>query len=175
MLWINSEFDRKIVFDNISSLRYNSDMNEYCGRECEKEDEENAFVLKRLMYTASLIEARLEAALEDTGLSLSKFAVLDRLMKASEPMPLTRLAGQLACVKSNVTQLVDRLETDGLVERRDDPEDRRSVLAVITDKGRHRYEIGGEALMAVAKELLKSFNKEEIELLNRLLDRFNRN
>ncbi|MER3446202.1 MAG: MarR family transcriptional regulator [Candidatus Dadabacteria bacterium] len=125
------------------------------------------------MYTASRVEARLESALEDTGLSLPKFAVLDRLIRIGEPIPLTRLAAQLACVKSNVTQLVDRLEADGLVERRDDPEDRRSVLAAITDKGRRRYEIGGGALTAAAKEILKSFNEEEKELLNRLLARFN--
>jgi DNA-binding MarR family transcriptional regulator len=144
-------------------------MNEYCG----KENEGNMIVLKRLLHAAALIEAGLEAALEDTGLSLSKFAVLDRLMKAGELLPLTRLAGQLACVKSNVTQLVDRLEADGFVERKDDPVDRRSVLAAITDEGRHRYEIGGEALITAAKELLKSFSKEEMELLDHLLGRFN--
>ena len=159
--------------DNIRSLEYNTDMNEICDKECGKEIEGNALLLKRLMYTASLVEARLEAALEDTGLSLPKFAVLDRLIRIGEPMPLTRLAGQLACVKSNVTQLVDRLEADGLVERKDDPADRRSVLAAITDEGRRRYEIGGEALTSAAKGLLKSFNEEEMELLNRLLSRFN--
>lgn len=162
-----------IVLDKISSVKYNSGMNESCGKECGKEIEGNALLLKRLMYTASRVEARLESALEDTGLSLPKFAVLDRLIRIGEPIPLTRLAAQLACVKSNVTQLVDRLEADGLVERRDDPEDRRSVLAAITDKGRRRYEIGGGALTAAAKEILKSFNEEEKELLNRLLARFN--
>jgi DNA-binding MarR family transcriptional regulator len=69
--------------------------------------------------------------------------------------------------------LVDRLEADGLVERRDDPEDRRSILATITDEGRRRYEIGVQALTAAAKELLKSFKQEEIELLDQLLRKFN--
>jgi DNA-binding MarR family transcriptional regulator len=152
-------------------------MNEICDKECNKENnkevDQNMLLLWRLKHTAAVIEARLEDALEDAGLSLSKGAVLDRLIKADEPLPLTRLAGQLACVKSNVTQLVDRLEEDGLVERKDDPEDRRSILAAITDEGRQRYEVGFRALTAAGKELLKSFQQEEIELLDQLLRRFN--
>ncbi|MGE5445689.1 MAG: MarR family winged helix-turn-helix transcriptional regulator [Ignavibacteriales bacterium] len=148
-------------------------MNENCDKECDKESEQNMLLLWKLKHTAAIIEARLEAALEGTGLSLSKGAVLDRLIKADEPLPLTRLAGQLACVKSNVTQLVDRLEADGLVERRDDPEDRRSILATITDEGRRRYEIGVRALTAAGKDLLKSFKQDEIELLDQLLKRLN--
>ncbi len=152
-------------------------MNDLCDKECNKENnkevDQNMLLLWRLKHTAAVIEARLEDALEDSGLSLSKGAVLDRLIKAGEPLPLTRLAGQLACVKSNVTQLVDRLEADGLVERKDDPDDRRSILAAITDKGRQRYEVGFRALTAAGKELLKSFQQEEIELLDQLLRRFN--
>ena len=140
----------------------------------DKESEENIIVLKRLLHAAALVEARIEAALVGTGLSLSKFAVLDRLMKASESLLLTRLAEQLSCVKSNITQLVDRLEADGLVERKDDPEDRRSVLAAITDEGQRRYEAGDRVLTTAAKELLKSFKKDELELLNNLLGRFNK-
>jgi len=152
-------------------------MNEICDKECNRENnkevDENLLLLWRLKHTAAVIDARLEAALEDAGLSLSKGAVLDRLIKAGEPLPLTRLAGQLACVKSNVTQLVDRLEADGLVERKDDPYDRRSILAAITDNGRQRYEVGFRALSAAGKELLKSFQQDEIELLDQLLRRFN--
>jgi DNA-binding MarR family transcriptional regulator len=152
-------------------------MNVICDKECNKENnkevDQNMLLLWRLKHTAAVIEARLEAAIEDAGLSLSKGAVLDRLIKAGEPLPLTHLAGQLACVKSNVTQLVDRLEADGLVERKDDPDDRRSILAAITDKGRQRYEVGFRALTAAGKELLKSFQQDEIELLDQLLRRFN--
>ncbi len=139
----------------------------------DKEGEENILVLKSIMHAAALVEARVDAALASTGLSLSKFAALDRLMKASEPLLLTRLAQQLSCVKSNITQLVDRLEADGLVERKDDPEDRRSILAAITDEGQRHYEVGDRVLTAAAKDLLKSFKKDELELLNNLLCRFN--
>src|SRR5215212_8170715 len=42
-----------------------------------------------------------------------------------EPLPMRKLAQKLKCEPSNVTGIVDRLESRGLVERRPDPADRR--------------------------------------------------
>ena len=134
--------------------------------------EKNMPVCTRLVQVAGRVEARFEAALGDAELSLAKFAVLDQLMKAGESLPLTRLAERIACVKSNITQLVDRLEADGLVKRVNDPEDRRSVLAAITDEGRRRHELGGRALARAEQGLLKSFKEGELETLNSFLGRF---
>jgi len=77
---------------------------------------------------AEAVEARLEAAVSPTGLSLAKLAVLHILADAKEPLPLSDLAARQHCVRSNITQLVDRLEKDGLVHRRTAPDDGRSVL-----------------------------------------------
>ena len=49
----------------------------------------------------------------DVG-SAHKLAALHHLTQAGESLPLGQLAERLSCVKSNVTQLVDRLEADGL-------------------------------------------------------------
>ncbi|MBI2502868.1 MAG: MarR family transcriptional regulator [Candidatus Latescibacteria bacterium] len=135
--------------------------------------EVNIPVWANLAHTAARVEARLEAALADTGLSLAKFAVLEQLMKAGEPLLLTRLSERLSCCKSNITQLIDRLEADSLVQRVDAPEDRRSVLAALTAEGRRRYEIGSRTLAAAEQGLLKSFEGGELELLNKFLGRFN--
>ena len=99
-------------------------------------------LLSAVIHTASAVQDRLEAALEPTGLSLAKLGALRHLAEANEPLPLGQLAERIACVKSNVTQLVDRLEADQLVRRVPDPTDRRSVRAEITDEGRNRYEAG---------------------------------
>lgn len=53
-----------------------------------------------------------------------------------QAMPMRRLAQKLKCEPSNVTGIVDRLESRGLVERRPDPADRRVKLAAPTEKGR---------------------------------------
>ncbi|MFJ6082406.1 MarR family winged helix-turn-helix transcriptional regulator [Streptomyces sp. NPDC092369] len=52
-----------------------------------------------------------------------------------EPLPMRKLAQKLKCEPSNVTGIVDRLESRGLVERRPDPADRRVKLAAATDEG----------------------------------------
>lgn len=100
------------------------------------------------------VEARLEAVLEPVGLSLAKFGALSRLVAAGEPLPLGTLAERCACVRSNITQLVDRLEAEGLVARVDDPRDRRSIRAELTPEGRRRQAAGLRALEAAEKDLL---------------------
>ncbi|MDX3075725.1 MarR family winged helix-turn-helix transcriptional regulator [Streptomyces sp. MI02-7b] len=54
---------------------------------------------------------------------------------AREPLPMRGIAARLKCEPSNVTGIVDRLEAQGLVERRADPADRRVRLAAATAAG----------------------------------------
>ena len=95
-----------------------------------------------LLRAAELVQGKLEAALGNVGLSMAKFSVLSQLAAAREPIALCELANRLSCVRSNVTQLIDRLEADGLVTRVADPEDRRSVRAALTTLGSERYSAG---------------------------------
>src|SRR4249920_3189284 len=85
------------------------------------------------------LEDRLQTAIEPFELSLAKFGLLASLASAGQPISLRALAERCACVKSNITQLVDRLEAEGLVSREDDPDDRRSVRAVLTREGQKRH------------------------------------
>lgn len=125
-----------------------------------------------LRHIACHIEDRMEAALSKSGLSLAKFGVLHVLITHPDSLPLSELARKLSCVKSNVTQLVDRLEADGLVQRRDHHSDRRSVRAVVTAEGRRRWKAGSEAMAAVERELFGTFPAHEMEVLRKLLAKF---
>ncbi len=104
-----------------------------------------------LRHAADLVENFIDSKLGAVGLSIPKLAALERLEQAGGSLPLGQLAARLACVKSNVTQLVDRLESDGLVERAPDLGDRRSRLAVLTPLGRDAY-ARGSAILAEAEE-----------------------
>ena len=128
-------------------------------------------VLGTILHVASIIQDRLETALEPTGLSLAKLGALKHLAESNEPLALGQLAERIACVKSTVTQLVDRLETDQLVRRVPDPSDRRSVRAEITPQGRARYEAGMEAMHAAENELVGELNLSDREQLQDLLGR----
>jgi DNA-binding MarR family transcriptional regulator len=57
------------------------------------------------------------------------------LLEPDRPMPMNRLAETLSCDASNVTGLVDRLESRGLLERRPSPRDRRVKVLVLTPAG----------------------------------------
>jgi DNA-binding MarR family transcriptional regulator len=61
-----------------------------------------------------------------------------KLLYTLEPdaaKPMSALAETLFCDASNVTGIVDRLEARGLMERRDNPRDRRVKLIALTDDG----------------------------------------
>ena len=122
-----------------------------------------------VLHASGVLENRVESRLSEAGLSLAKLAALRHLAHAGESLPLGQLAERLSCVKSNVTQLVDRLEADGLVSRAADPNDRRSRLAVLTEAGRTAYVRGSEIQQAAERELFAKLTRDETAQLHALL------
>jgi len=116
------------------------------------------------------VESRLDSALEPLGLSLAKLGVLAKLDAAGEPLPMRALAERCACVRSNITQLVDRLEAEGLVNRIDDPQDRRSIRAALTPAGRARHAAGLRSLERAEAQLLARLPAKQRDQLLSLLD-----
>ncbi len=87
-----------------------------------------------------------------------------------EPLPMRKLAQRLKCEPSNVTGIVDRLESRGLVERRPDPADRRVKVAAATDEGRQVARSLRESLR-FAREPLAGLSEDERVSLRGLLRR----
>jgi DNA-binding MarR family transcriptional regulator len=106
-----------------------------------------------LLDAARAVEARAEHTLSEVGLSLAKLGALRHLVLAAEPLTLSQLAERHCCGKSNVTQLVDRLEADGFVARVGDPGDRRTVRATVTPSGRAAYDRASGLLAIHEREL----------------------
>jgi DNA-binding MarR family transcriptional regulator len=122
-----------------------------------------------LLETAEAVEARLEAAVSPVGLSLAKLGVMNLLAEAKEPQPLSELAKNQKCVRSNITQLVDRLEKDGLVRRRADPADRRSVLAELTPAGEQAHARGMRALADAQRAIVSGLKADDADSLKSAL------
>ena len=126
-----------------------------------------------VLGAADQLQERLEEALVAVGLSISKFDAMEQLIQAGEPLTLGELAGQLCCVRSNVTQLVDRLEADGLVTRGSCTEDRRSVRAKVTPIGLERHAAGVQAIRTVQREIAERLDPvrraQLIELLSSVI------
>ena len=113
--------------------------------------------------------ARLEEALKAVGLSAAKYKVLSQIAKSNEPVPLRLLAEEQQCVASNVTTLVDRLESDGLVRRVDDPADRRSKRAELTELGKEKAQAGARVVAEVETAFAESLGPTERLALAKVL------
>ncbi|GLW51432.1 MarR family transcriptional regulator [Streptomyces sp. NBRC 14336] len=90
-----------------------------------------------------------------------------------EPLPMRKLALRLKCEPSNVTGIVDRLESRGLVERRPDPADRRVKVAAATDEGREVARSLRESLRFAREPLAGLSDQERLalrDLLRRMLE-----
>jgi DNA-binding MarR family transcriptional regulator len=122
-----------------------------------------------LLGAASSIHDFIESRLTTVGLSIPRLAALQRLVDAGGSLPLGQLADRLACVKSNVTQLVDRLEAEGLVTRSSDPEDKRSRLAIITDTGRQVHQDGARIQRRVEEELFATLSADDSVRLSEII------
>lgn len=122
-----------------------------------------------LLHAAHALEERWEAALAEAGLSGPKFGVLTHIVEAGEPLSLSECAAKMTCVRSNMTQLVDRLEADGLVARVEDPADRRAVRAAITPLGMQRQAAGAQQVAKVRAEFAKSLSGIDQAALKRVL------
>jgi len=83
---------------------------------------------------------RFHALAQELGLSPAQLHAL-RLMERDTEIPMSSLAGMLFCDASNVTGIVDRLETRGLIERRPASHDRRVKLLSLTDEGARVREV----------------------------------
>ncbi|MFI5207378.1 MAG: MarR family winged helix-turn-helix transcriptional regulator [Gemmatimonadales bacterium] len=124
----------------------------------------------KLLKAAHALEDRLEGSLAEVGLSSAKFGALNQLVQAKEPLSLSDLAARVACVRSNITQLVDRLESDGLVRRVSDPDDRRSVRAEVTPLGRERHSSGATRVEAIQRSFAESIGDSDRDALERVLE-----
>lgn len=150
-----------LQLDNTHSTMYHSCVNDMGVRKSPDP------VMFSLLHAAHALEDRIEAALVSVDLSMPKLNVLTQLVLAGEPLPLSDLAARMSCVRSNITQLVDRLEADGLVKRENDPSDRRSIRATLTPLGRERQGAGEKQMEAVLAAFASALSDADRAALKR--------
>lgn len=104
----------------------------YKGSE-EEEITLDAFI--KLMRASESVNSRLNRHLAEADLTISQFGVMEALLHLG-PLNQKALGEKLLKSGGNITMVIDNLEKCGHVERQRDPEDRRSVLIHLTDKGK---------------------------------------
>ena len=89
-----------------------------------------------IMRTQQILLAGVDETLAPMGLTFARFEVLMLLdFSRKGQLPLGKIGQRLQVHPASVTNAIDRLEDDGLVERRAHPTDGRTTLATITKRG----------------------------------------
>jgi MarR family 2-MHQ and catechol resistance regulon transcriptional repressor len=88
-----------------------------------------------LMKAHEALRRHAEQNIHGLGIGFSDFMVLEVLLHKG-PTPVNEIGRRVRLTSGSITSAVDRLEAKGLVERRLDPEDRRTRVVHLTAAGR---------------------------------------
>jgi len=122
-----------------------------------------------LVRVARLYRQGVDEALSGLGLSDALALPVVLLGRRPEGLRQNALADHLGVEGPSLVRLLDRLVEAGLVERREDPADRRAKIVKLTDEGRRHSERASRALDDYRASLLKGASADDIEANLRLL------
>jgi DNA-binding MarR family transcriptional regulator len=124
----------------------------------------------RLFSCKMLIESEIRRRLRDNfDITLPRFDLMAQLDKAPTGMKLGELSQRLMVSNGNITGLVDRLLSQGLLDRQPAPRDRRAQLVKLTAEGRRSFRAMATSHEAWIAEILGGLTGSERETLMRLL------
>jgi DNA-binding MarR family transcriptional regulator len=114
-------------------------------------------VVIRVMTLYRSFSRQAARALEPLDLELWEYDVLSALRRQGEPyaLPATRLARETGLSSGAMTNRIDRLESRGLVRRKQDSKDRRGVNVSLTAQGRKLIDRAIQYRLESARDSLK--------------------
>ena len=127
-----------------------------------------------LMWKATrALEAHAHASLQGLEMCPSDFAVLEALLHKG-PLAVNALGKKVLLTSGSMTAAVDRLERRGLVERRDDPGDRRSWIVHLTAEGQRLIQKLFAQHAEDMEKPVSALTKNELQTLTGLLRKLGR-
>ncbi|MFO7191869.1 MULTISPECIES: MarR family transcriptional regulator [Thermocrispum] len=125
-----------------------------------------------VMRVQQIIQSAVDTALKPHQLTFARFEALVLLsFSRRSALPMRVMGERLQLHPTSVTNIVDRLEADGLVKRVPHPSDRRATLVEITEPGRQRLKAATEAVTSIdfgLKGLTERQTQQLIDLLTRV-------
>ena len=118
-----------------------------------------------IMRAQQIVLARVDEALRPFELTFARYEALVLLTFSQRgALPLGKMGERLMIHPTSVTNIVDRLEAQGLVERVGHPTDRRTTLCEITAAGRDVVRRATEAVTAVDLGIVGLTDREIADL-----------
>ncbi|MCU1644145.1 MAG: MarR-family transcriptional regulator [Nocardia sp.] len=124
-----------------------------------------------LHYLAVAYQVRkaLDGHMAASGLSLARTKMLD-ILAAQGPLRQAALAEELGLAQRSVTQAVESLARDGLIERAPDPDDGRAKLVAITPSGAEALAASSAAGAHMLQQVFGSLTAQQLAALDTLLE-----
>lgn len=129
--------------------------------------------LLRLLRVSHLFHHQMETLVGSHGLQQADFGVLSTLRRSPAPYSLspTALYQSMLFSSGGLTKVLARLSQAELIDRIDNPEDKRSKLVLLTSKGKQLIESVMPTLHQRESDLLNVLSAEERQQLNSLMKR----
>ena len=134
-----------------------------------KSEEQKLMV--NLIYTTNWLNAKYDLYFEHSSITIQQYNVL-RILRGQYPQPcnIKLIKDRMLDRMSDASRIVDKLHSKDLIIRKECPNDRRSVDIVITEKGLELLQ-SLDYIDESSKQLFQSLEYDEINTLNRLLDK----
>ncbi|MFQ6675526.1 MAG: MarR family winged helix-turn-helix transcriptional regulator [Fidelibacterota bacterium] len=136
-------------------------------RELTRLENSTGFLVVR---TARSMKKALDTQLVELGLTASQHTVLSTLAH-SDGLSLSEVGRRVFLDKPAITGLADRLEKDGLVQRKRTSSDRRVIKLYLTPKGRKLLRRMNEIATSVDRDLVSVLTPEQLKQLRQMLNR----
>jgi len=133
------------------------------------DDSEATRVGLRYLYLAYRLRKVLDERMTTGGLSLARTKML-QVLERKGTLRQTALADELGFAQRSVTQAVEALARDGLVERKPDPADGRAKLVTLTHDGAAALEAGTHAGEQVLQRIFGTLDEKQLTSLDELLE-----
>jgi DNA-binding MarR family transcriptional regulator len=140
-----------------------------------RDDKLELRVWLRLLTCTKLIEGRVRAGLRTAfDITLPRFDVLAQLDRARDGLTMSELSDHLMVSNGNITGLVDRLVSEGLIDRGPAPDDRRRSRVKLTPAGKRAFDAMTPTHEGWIDDLFAGLSRAEMAELLTLLAKLKR-
>jgi MarR family 2-MHQ and catechol resistance regulon transcriptional repressor len=124
-----------------------------------------------ILRTSDQLYNRFGRLFRKFDLTPSQYNVLRVLRGEGKPIPCLEIASRMIQVVPAITGLIDRLESQQLVQRKRAEDDRRVIYVVLTRKGRQLVDKIDAPLVKLQQKIMKGISKTELAETVRVLER----
>ena len=122
------------------------------------------------LLSKAMDRATIRQLAEGFGLSYAQWRVLARLGDAQDGATVGQVAQQAWADRAEVSRAASVLEQRGLLERRDNPQDRRAPLLALNRQGKALYARVVEQRAAFHRRLIRDLDAQQVALLEEVIE-----